>query len=200
MVYRFIVFEGPHGSGKTTQAKLLKKYLDESGIAAIYTKEPYLHDLKRLIDEYSLIDTEISSHVLLYLHAADRFAHVQFIKEEIEKDSVIIADRYLLSSYVYQQIQGISLELIERTNFFCIEPDVTFIFDVPLFERKKRLHKGNRLRSTLFFKDENISLEEKLYHDVFDMYKQKWKKVLMIDGSREIEEIHKEVIKSLEYL
>ncbi len=38
---KFIVFEGPHGSGKTTQAKLLKKYLIERRVSVVYTKEPY---------------------------------------------------------------------------------------------------------------------------------------------------------------
>ncbi|MBA7545897.1 Thymidylate kinase [subsurface metagenome] len=93
---RFIVFEGPHESGKTTQAKLLKNYLDEHSISSVYTKEPYLGDLKKIIDKYSFIDDEISSYMLLYLHAADRFAHIKYIKKELENSNVVIADRYLL--------------------------------------------------------------------------------------------------------
>lgn len=79
---RFIVFEGPLGTGKTTQAKLLKDYLDKHHIYSVYTKEPYLNDLKSL-DKYSFTDDEISSYMLLYLHAADRFAHVANIKKEL---------------------------------------------------------------------------------------------------------------------
>jgi len=192
---RFIVFEGTHGSGKTTQAELFKNYLDDQGIAAIYTKEPYLDDLKKIIDKYSYIDNEISSYILLYLHAADRFAHIKYIKDKLENGINVIADRYLLSSCVYQQIQGIPLSLIEQTNFFCIEPDLTFIFDVPLSERRERLSKSGRLRNTIFLNDEAMRLEDKLYKKIHNRYEIIWRNIKLVDGRNEIETVHREVIK-----
>ncbi|MEM5879243.1 MAG: dTMP kinase [Candidatus Aenigmatarchaeota archaeon] len=194
------MFEGPHGSGKTTQSKLLKNYLDKQGIPTIYTKEPYLEELKRIIDKYSFVEDEISPYMLLYLHAADRFAHVEYIKKKIEDGNVVIGDRYLLSSCVYQQIQGIPLNLIEQTNFFCVEPDITFVLIAPLSERKKRLNENNRLRGTLFFKEKNMELEEQLYRNIFDRYKFKWKNMFLIDGTADINETHKEIITLVERL
>jgi len=198
--YNFILFEGAHGSGKTTQAKLLKEYLEKYGITINLTKEPYLDELKELIDKYSFIDNEISSYLLLYLHSADRLAHIEYIKKNLDNGNIIISDRYLLSSCVYQQIQGIPLELIEKINFCCIEPDITFVLDVPLLDRKKRLINNNRLRKTLFFKEDALDIEGNLYTKIFNRYSNKWNKIYLIDGSEKIETIHKKIIELLEII
>lgn len=195
---KFIVFEGPHGSGKTTQAKLLKNYFDNQNIPAIYTKEPYLKDLKKIIEKYSFVNDEVSSHILLYLHAADRFAHTHVVKDKLEEGYNVISDRYLISSCVYQQIQGIPLECIEKVNYFCVEPDITFILDIPLQERKRRLDKNNRLRNTFFFKEEILKVEETLCRNIYQKYKDKWKNLFLISGKGNIDEIFKEVIDRLD--
>lgn len=194
----FILFEGAHGSGKTTQAKLLKEYLEKNGMPANLTKEPYLDELKELINKYSFIDNEISSYLLLYLHSADRLVHNEYIKKNLNNGNTIISDRYLLSSCVYQQIQGMPLELIEKINFFCIEPDVTFILDVPLLERKKRLRKNNRLRKNLFFEEDALEVEGVLYEKIFNRYSNKWDKIYLIDGNEKIEIIHGKIRAILE--
>ena len=193
------MFEGSHGSGKTTQAKLLKDYLCKQRIPTIYTHEPYSEEIGKLIDRYSIVDN-VSPYLLLYLYAADRLLHVRYIKEKLDNSNVVITDRYLLSSCVDHQIQGIQLELIEQINFFCIEPDVTLIFDVSFFERSRRLKEAKRLRNTLFFKEKNMKLEEKLYRNLFKKYKCEWKNLFMIDGERDINEMHKEIIALIERL
>lgn len=198
MKSKFIVFEGPHGSGKTTQAKLLKEYLDKHNTSSFYTKAPYLEEIKEIIDKYSCRGDDIPSYLLLYLYAADRFAYIKYIKESIKNNNVMIADRYLLSGCVYQQIQGIPLELIEQINFFCIEPNITFVFDVSLYVRKKRLNKSGRLRSTLFFKEENLEYEEKLYKYLFVRYKNKGWNIHLINGVNDKYDIHKKIINFLD--
>jgi len=197
MIGRFIVFEGPHGSGKTTQAKLLKSYYDSRDIQSIYTKEPYLEELKPLIEKYSSKDDNVSAHMLLYLHAADRFAHVKFIKEKLKEGYNVISDRYVISSYVYQEIQELPLEFIEQVNSFYVEPDITFILDVPLEERKRRLKENNRIRNTIFFKGDYLKAEENLYQKIYRRYKNKWKKIFLINGCIDKDKIFEEHIISL---
>ncbi|MFX1258681.1 MAG: dTMP kinase [Promethearchaeota archaeon] len=128
-----MVFEGSHGSGKTTQAHLL------IGFNSLYSKEPFLDDLKPIIEKYSRIQNNISAYLLLYLHTADRYVHINFIKEKSKNGTVIISDRYFFSSLVYQRIQGIPIPLIKQLNHFCIIPQITFIFNLPLIERKKKI-------------------------------------------------------------
>lgn len=195
---KFIVFEGPHGSGKTTQAKLLKKHFDNKGVPIIRSKEPYLEDLKGVIEKYSLITDEVSSYMLLYLHAADRFAHVKFIKNRLKEGYNVISDRYLFSSIVYQHIQGIPIEFIKQVNSFCITPDIVFILDVPLYERLERLKKNKRLRNNIFFEENNIRTEEKLYQHIYENYKTIWKNTFLVDGKRDMDEISNEILNRLD--
>ena len=190
---KFILFEGPHGSGKTTLAKKLESYYMSKDIPSVYTKEPYLEEIKNVIEKYLSINFVNSAYMLLYLHAADRIAHVRFIEDKLKMGYNVICDRYLISSLVYQQMQGIPLEFIEQINSFCIESDITFIIDVPLTERIDRLTKINRLRNTLFFTKENLKHEQKLYQEAYHRYKHKWKNVFLIDGQRGINDVFKEI-------
>jgi len=136
--------------------------------------------------------------MLLYLHVADRIAHVKFIEEKLKRGYNVICDRYVISSLVYQQIQGIPLEFIEQINSFCIEPDITFILDIPLNERISRLMIINQLRNTIFFKEENLRLEQRLYQEMYNRYKNKWKNVFLIDGQRGINHVFKEITNLLD--
>ena len=179
---KFIVFEGSHGSGKTTQAHLLNEFLTSQGFNSLYSKEPFLDDLKSIIEKYSHIQNNTSAHLLLYLHAADRYAHVNFIKEKSKNGLMNISDRYLFSSLVYQRIQGISIPLIKKLNYFCIIPQITFIFNLPLSERKKRIEKNSRFRNSIFFTDENLSLENQFYDEIYEEYKSEWKNVYLISS------------------
>ena len=187
-ISNFIVLEGSHGSGKTTQAHLLDNYLSTKGFNSIYSKEPFLAELIPIIEKFSHIENNISANLLLFLHAADRYMHVNFIKEKIKNGSIVISDRYLLSSLVYQRIQGISISLIEKLNFFCVIPQITFIFNIPLNERKNRVKKSSRFRDSIFFTDNNLSLESQFYDEIYREYKSKWNNVYLINS---IEDINK---------
>ncbi|MEA3229659.1 MAG: dTMP kinase [archaeon] len=192
---KFIVFEGPHGSGKTTQARLLTKYFKSRNCTAIYTREPYSKDIKKMVDKFS--SDAGSSNLLLYLHAADRLMHTGFIEDKLVEGAIVICDRYVLSSCVYQQIQGIGLETIERTNAFSIEPDMTYILDVPLSERKRRLYRSKRKRDTLFLKDDSLVSEEKIYKSLLKRYKGKGQNVCLIDASGDKFAVHRNIVDAL---
>lgn len=196
---QFIVIEGPHGSGKTTQAKLLENYLLKEKKKVKYLCLPYLKELRNVIDKYLVIDNKISAHILFFIHLADRYAQVDFIKKKLIKGINIISDRYVHSCYVYQQIQGIPLELIEQCNYFCIKPDYTFVLDVPIDERKKRLKNIDRFRKTIYFKEENFALEDILYNDVYNHFSDEQDKIFKIDGTQTIMDTHDEIISILRY-
>ena len=187
-ISNFIVLEGSHGSGKTTQAHLLDNYLTTKGFNSIYSKDPFLDELIPIIEKFSHNENNISAYLLLFLHVADRYMHVNFIKEKIKNGAIVISDRYLLSSLVYQRIQGISISLIKKLNFFCVIPQITFIFNIPLNERKNRLKKNSRFRDSIFFTDDNLCLENQFYEEVYREYKLKWKNVYLINS---IEDINK---------
>jgi len=190
----FLVFEGAHASGKTTQAKMFCKYLQDEGIKAHYTKEPYCNDLIPLIGKYSNGDL-IFSPVLMYLLAVDRYIHVKDIISWIQKGMFVICDRYVLSSWVYQQIQGIPLNTIRRTNSFAINPDLTFYIDVPLEERLIRLRKTHKGIRSFFLRDDNLTEEQRLYHRLISNWDERhYGKVVVINGQQSIKEIHRIIV------
>jgi dTMP kinase len=171
--------------------------LEKMGIKTIYTKEPFSEDLKDLIQKYSLPNNARDyPYVNLFLLAADRTVHVKFIKDTIKENNIVISDRYLISSCVYQQIQRIPLEYIEQINSFCILPDIIFYLKVSQKERLKRLKSGNRMRNTFFFNKTNLLLEEKLYKEVIEKYKNKWK-IRIIDGEIKPSLLHDRIVNFL---
>jgi dTMP kinase len=134
----FITFEGPEGSGKSTQVRILAKYLSENGRDFITSREPggtYLADALRTI----LLDKEtgnMSAKAELLLLQTARADHVEkIIKPAIDSGQIVICDRFTDSSIAYQGGgRGIDTETICRLNSFStgdIKPDLTFILDVP---------------------------------------------------------------------
>ena len=191
---RFIVFEGAHASGKTTQAKMLCKYLPAKGIKAHYTKEPYCYDLLPSISKYSNGDL-INSPVLMYLLAADRYIHVRDITSWMQKGMFVVCDRYVLSSWVYQQIQGIPLNIIRRTNSFAINPHLTFYIDVPLKERIIRLRRTHKDQQTFFLRSDKIIEEQELYDRLInDWNERRDGQIVIINGQQSIMKIHKSIV------
>jgi dTMP kinase len=173
---------------------MLCKYLQDEGIKAHYTKEPYCNDLIPLIGKYSDGDL-INSPVLMYLLAADRFIHVKDIISWIQMGMFVICDRYVLSSLVYQRIQGIPLNIIRRTNSFAINPDLTFYIDVPLEERLIRLRRAHKGIRTFFLRDDNLIKEQKLYRKLINNWDEKrYGKIVVINGQQNITKIHRIIV------
>ncbi len=134
----FITFEGPEGSGKSTQVRLLSRYLEEHGKDFLISREPggtYLADALRTI----LLDKatgEISAKAELLLLQTARADHVEkVIKPALDSGRIVVCDRFTDSSIAYQGGgRGIDSETIDKLNSFStgdIIPDITFILDVP---------------------------------------------------------------------
>jgi dTMP kinase len=193
---KFIVFEGGHGSGKTTQAKLLVEYLQDNGMRARYTKEPYGDDMIPLINKYS--DDLLESPVLMYLLAASRYIHVRDIKCWIDNGEFVVCDRYVLSSWVYQQIQGIPLKVIRRVNSFALKPYTTFYIDVPLKDRLRRLCKTHRDRKSFFLKKDQLAKEQNLYDGIVHRWNEKcYGRIVAISGEASRAKVHESIVNHL---
>lgn len=170
------------------------KYLQEEGIKVRYTEEPYHDDLIPLIGKYSNGDL-INSPVLMYLLAADRYIHVKDIISWKQEGMFVVSDRYVLSSWVYQQIQGIPLKTVRRTNSFAINPDLTFYIDVPLEERFTRIPKTHKGIRSFFLENTNLIKEQELYHRLTSNWDEKrYGKIVVINGQQGITEIHRIIV------
>lgn len=133
---KFIVFEGCEGVGKSTQLRLLKDYLTESGQTAVFTREPggtpVAEAVRNLILDRSY---EISPVVEAYLFATARADHVRrVILPALERGELVICDRFLGSSYAYQgYARGLGFEKVQEINAAALEgclPDCTVFLDM----------------------------------------------------------------------
>ncbi len=193
----FVVFEGPHWSGKTTQAKLLVRAYQRSGIRATYTKEPFLDDIRALVAAHLAWDDPTSGYTLMYLHAADRYNHLEFVREQTRGGRVVVGDRYLLSGLVYQNLQGVALRVIQDVNTFCLEPAVTFCLEVPYKLRKDRMFGSPRGKGGRRIPERVLRAEDRLFRMASRVYGQRWRNVVLVDANRAATEIHAEILARL---
>lgn len=143
----FITLEGPEGAGKSIQARLLGKFLEERGWTVLLTREPggtalgdeLRHILLHADDLHLLPETEV------LLLAAGRAQHVrEAIIPALEAGVAVVSDRFVDSTYAYQGGgHGLSMEslrLIQEYATGGLEPDLRVLIDVPIEVGLRRRH------------------------------------------------------------
>ena len=116
----FIVLEGPDGSGKTTQITLLKEYLESLGKECLITREPggtrIGEAIRRIILDPEYTEMSDVTEMLLYAAARAQLVHDK-IGPAIEEGKIVISDRFVDSSLVYQGIaRGLGIDTVDRIN------------------------------------------------------------------------------------
>lgn len=149
----FITFEGGEGAGKSTQIRMLAEQLRERGLEVIITREPGGSTGAEAVRHVLLSGAAESFGVRMeaILFAAARNDHVEeVIRPALEKGTVVLCDRFLDSSRVYQGTTGNLepdfIETLQRIAVNGFMPDVTLIFDIPaaagLARARKRADEG----------------------------------------------------------
>ena len=131
---KFIVFDGPDGSGTTRQSTLLAERLRDAGETVLLTAEPTESHIGQEVRSLLHQDTLPSPDAVQLLFCADRANHVNTVIEPaLSKRHTIICDRYILSTIVYGTAQGIDGDWLQGINAPFPQPDITFI-TLPPFE------------------------------------------------------------------
>lgn len=128
----FIVLDGIDGSGTTTHSNLLKGFLETKGFKVHLTQEPSNSEIGILIRKY-LKNPSIPPITDALLFAADRNLHYHGeIKEKLDQNYIVISDRYIESSIIYQSLQSdiMSINWVKSINKFVGLPDLTIILDI----------------------------------------------------------------------
>jgi dTMP kinase len=141
----FITFEGPEGSGKTTQMQQLADHLQQQGYDVLCTREPGGSRIGDRVREI-LLDpdhTEMARITEFLLFSAARAQHVeQVIRPHLERGAVVLCDRYADSSLAYQgygnQLDLDTLRLITRFATSHLAPDLTLYLDIDVVEGLQR--------------------------------------------------------------
>lgn len=200
----FITIEGADGSGKTTQIELLKKYFEKKSQLVIFTREPGGTVISEAIREIILDKRymEMSDTTESLLYAAARAQHVeQLIKPALQEGKIIICDRYVDSSIVYQGIaRGIGIDEIIMINNYAIrglQPDLTIILDL---DEDTSINRKNKQKELDRLELQKVEFHKKVVEGYRLLANKYSDRICLIDAAQSIENIHQKIIKVIEEL
>lgn len=194
----FITFEGADGCGKTTQMKLLAEYLQKQGHDVVLTREPGGKGLGEKVREILLnYDGEVSDRCESFLFLADRAQNIDIIvNPAVEAGKIVLCDRHTDSTVAYQGYgRGLDLDRINVLNNIAVngrKPDLTFVFDIDTETSMKRVGKEkDRMESA------GLEFHNRVREGYLKIAQQEPERIKVIDASKSIEEIHKEVLNKI---
>jgi len=194
----FITFEGIEGSGKSTQCKLLKEYLEGKGRKVSVTREPGWGAMGKLIRNLILEEKDMDIHPFteLCLFCADRVQHVKdYISPRIEEGEVVICDRYFDSTIIYQgygrQLDLFMVKKLAEASTLNLVPDITFLLNLPVKEGLKRL--DLRDETTNRMDEEPMEFHELIRQGYVSEANLNTNRIKIINASHNAEDVQKQI-------
>lgn len=200
----FITFEGGEGAGKSTQIEQLAASLREAGRDVIVTREPG-----------GSAGAEAVRHVLLsgaaepfgaameaVLFAAARSDHVeQVIRPAIARGAVVLCDRFLDSSRVYQGVTG-NLDAdfmanLERVTVNGMKPDLTLILDIDPEEGLRRATARRGDDTPDRFEKETLSIHRRRRKAFLEIAKAEPQRCVVIDADADPEKVAATILRTV---
>jgi dTMP kinase len=200
-----ISFEGSEGSGKTTQIASLAKRLEQLGRDVVVTREPggtQIGEEIRHLLIHSAANDEMCPETELLLFAASRAQLVrELILPALEAGKVVICDRFLDSTTVYQGVaRSISLDPVNHINQFAVGnvmPAITIVLDVPPEVSMSRIkRRASDLPDRM--ERENISFYRLVREGYLLLAKSIPERFRVFDGTKEEETLAGEIWNAIE--
>jgi dTMP kinase len=193
----FVTFEGLDGSGKTTQAKLLRNRLEADGRDVVLTREPGGTELGEQVRELVLHGGHVTPWAEALLYAASRAQHVEeVIRPALERGAAVLCDRYVDSSVAYQGVaRGLGLERVLDLNLAAVGgllPDRTFLLLIDparIGQRLRREHDRLEREDAEFHARADAG-----YRELAERFPER---IVSLDGTRPAEELAEEVYGAL---
>lgn len=192
----FITLEGGEGSGKSTAINAINEYFLSRGYKTLVSREPggikIGEEIRTVILDKE--NTMMTPECETLLYAASR---IQLLNEKIipalNDGIVVILDRYIDSSFVYQGVaRGVGIKNVERANGFALSymPNITFFLDVRPEVGLKRLSGRDKMdRLDL----ESIDFHNKVYNGYLEVMKMYPERIKRIDGEQAPELVIKQI-------
>jgi dTMP kinase len=205
----FITFEGPEGSGKTTQIKKAGEYLKRKSVSFLITEEPggtqLGNELRKILLNQSSFHINGKSELLLF--AAARSQHVEeVIRPAMADGKVVLCDRYSDATIAYQSFgRGLAIDDVRWINNFAtrfLTPDLTLLFDIPVdIGLKRAMKRISRIVDSPVedrFESEEIEFHKRVREGYHALMNDDPARFRTIDASRGIDDIHRDVCRYLD--
>lgn len=194
-----ITFEGPEGSGKTTQARRLTERLRATGRSVIPTREPggtATGEHIREILQHGRSGERLCAEAELLLFSASRAQLVsQVIRPALERGEWVVCDRFFDSTTAYQAYgHGFDVGMVEVIHQFAVGATVprrTFLLDLDVSESLRRMQRRNAEQRTApdRFEREALAFHAKVHAGYQALARRDPERIRVIDATRPVEEI-----------
>lgn len=196
----FITLEGIEGSGKTTQAMLLRDFLAAKGLEVTVTREPGGSPIAEKIRGILLDpgNRKMAAMTELFLYEASRTQHVdEVIRPALEAGKAVICDRFFDASSAYQgNARGLGMEVVAGLNVLAtggLVPDLTIVLDLPVEVGLRRLGRNlDRIES------EAIGFHRLVREGYLRIAERDRKRIKVVDASGSIDDISVRVRETVE--
>lgn len=195
----FIVFEGPEGSGKTTQIRLLQSALEQAGKTVLSTREPggtpigeQIRQVLHAMDNRAMLPI---TEALLYSAARAQLVG-EVIRPALERGEIVVCDRYAYSTLAYQgDGRGLDWEMIRQLTRWAtdgLEPDLVIYLDLDVQEglqRKRQDAQGewNRMDEL------DVSFHQAVRAAYLRMAEDDRARWLVINALQPVEAVHRQI-------
>jgi dTMP kinase len=195
----FITFEGPEGSGKTTQIRQLAAWLREQGRDVLMTREPGGTRLGEAIRGILLAPehTEMCSETEILLFSAARAQIVrEVISPHLERGGVVLCDRFADSTLAYQGYgRRLDMATLRQITAFAtggLTPELTICLDLPVLEGLRRKQGGDQEEWNRMER-EQLAFQERVRDGFLALAAAEPSRWLVLDAMRGAEEIAMEI-------
>ena len=195
-----ISFEGSEGSGKTTQISRLAMLLNDAGYETIVTREPggtEIGEQVRYLLKHHNVDEQMFPETELLLFAASRAQLVrEVILPAVEEGKVVLCDRFLDSTTVYQGVaRRVNEDPVRIINDFAVGnfmPDLTIVLDVPAEVGMQRIKtRASDLPDRM--EQENIGFYKLVREGYLVLAKSLPERFAVFDGTKDVMELEAEI-------
>ena len=191
---KFITLEGVDGAGKTSHIEFIKEYLTNLKLNFIMTREPGGTELGEKLREILLHD-EMTPKTETILMFAARNEHIEkVIRPGLTSGAIVISDRFTDASYAYQSggkcVEDEAIDVLKDLVQKNLQPDLTFLFDLPVEVSIKRLKKTRKLDK---FEKEEKDFHENVRKKYLMIAKNNPKRFSVLNSEKSIDEIQSQI-------
>ncbi len=163
---RLFIVEGIDGSGKSTQIRLLERWLLSRGFHVFFT-EWNSADMIKKTTKKGKKNRSLTPTTFSLLHATD-FAHrlVSNILPPLKAGMIVLADRYVYTAFARDSVRGCDPQWVRKVYSFAPKPDIAFYFRVPIDEALRRITMTRRV-----LKDFEAGMDLNLHPDPVESFR-----------------------------